>query len=179
MANVIRTFLVLVLLVLFNQVRAEQHQQKPLAEGPVFSDLWQGKVTDGQLNRAEKLNIARLRKYDPTRARQLESQLKQKKTSLEKVSDAYKNLGRAHERFDEVEKLYLDGFAKIEKVEVAALELEVAFNIPYIARARYKADLEKNYPLAEKTRKQAWEKLGFKVNVWARKYRTANTKKRK
>jgi len=145
---------------------AQAQQQNPISQGPDYSNFEQGQVTDGQLNRGEKLNIAWLRKYNPTRANQLESQLKQKKTSLDKVSDNYKYQVKARDQLNMVEKLYHDGFAKKGNLSSGVVEMMVTHNLARHARERYFSDLEKKYFYESAELKRVLQKFELKTNAW-------------
>ncbi len=108
MAKLLGLFLAITLLAF--AAAAQAQAPKPISQGPDFSGLEKGQLTSGRINPGEKSVIDAMRRYDPARANEFEAQIKRKTSSIDQVSQSYKNKIKIYEQIDSEEKLYLDGF---------------------------------------------------------------------
>ena len=101
--------LTMTLLAFANLSQAQTPQPRPISKGPDFSGLEKGPLTDGQLNFHQELEIFRMSLVDPARAKEFKAQLKQKISSIDRVSQAIKNVIKITEQIDSEAILYRDG----------------------------------------------------------------------
>lgn len=178
MAKFFGVVLTITLLAFANLSQAQTPQPKPISQGPDYSGLEKGQPTNGELNPFQKKYINSMRGFDPARANKFEAQLKQKNSSIDRVSQAYKNVIKIREQIDSEAILYRDGLLSKKALIRSINESDTAEKLLFWAEENYKSDLKKRYGPAKKTAKRAIQKFQLITDAWYQKFSKASAKKR-
>ena len=155
-------------------------RQKPMSQGPDFSDLETGTKGTGQLSDFHKRQIEQIKKSITGKrvVGQIETLLKQKKTPLDLISKATRNVIKINKKVDLIEKLYRDGLVK-KKEFVKLLDKQRDLSeIRTQLAVLYSYEMAEKYQRGSKKHKRISDRYDVRSLNWWKRYHKLRAKQR-
>ena len=141
MTKFLRVVLAITLLTFTTSSQTQTPLSEAISQGPDFSGLETGPLKDRQLSESIKSSLARLRKDNPERADEMETQLTRKSTAISRVTQAYKYLVVSEIKLNWVEQLSRKGLISLKDYSNAVREYQVSLKLIELNRQTYFGEL--------------------------------------